>query len=85
MSNWQKLAVAALIEENYGHQLALASQVLAGAGRTSDEQKIIDAWIKKNRDTVDQADSFLEELWSGEVNDLAMIAVASRKFRVLTD
>ena len=84
-SHWQKLAVAALIEENYGHQLALASQVLAGAGRSSDEQKTIDAWIRKNRNIVAQADAFLEELWSGEVNDLSMIAVASRKFRVLTD
>ena len=84
-SHWQKLAVAALIEENYGHQLALASQVLAGSGRTSNEQKTIDAWINKNRDIVAQSDAFLDELWSGEVNDLSMIAVASRKFRVLTD
>ncbi len=84
-SHWQKLAVAALIEENYDHQLALASQVLACTGRTPDEQKAIDAWIKKNRETVDQADAFLEELWSAEVDDLSMIAVASRKFRVLTD
>ena len=83
-SHWQKLAVAALIEENYGHQLALASQVLA-AGRTPDEQKAIDSWIKKNRDPVGQADAFLEELWSVDVNDLSMIAVASRKYRVLTD
>ena len=84
-SHWQKLAVDALVEEIYGHQLALASQVLACTGRTPDEQKAINAWIGKNRDSVRQAEQFLDELWSGDVNDLSMIAVASRKFRVLTD
>ena len=87
-SHWQKLAVAALIEEIYGHQLALASQVLDGGKRRKKAiaaDKAISAWIDKNRITVERTEHLLAELSATDINDLAMIAVASRQLRTLAE
>ena len=84
-SHWQKLAVAALIEEVYGHQLALANQVLDSAGSNRDCDKAITGWIRKNRDAVAPTERLLSELWTTEINDISMIAVASRSLRAMTD
>ncbi len=83
-THWQKLAVAALIEEVYSHQAALTAQVLDFAPKVKDPDKAIDKWVEANRDTVDRAKQMLSELWTGEVDDLSMIAVASRQLRSLT-
>ncbi|MAF94177.1 MAG: NAD-glutamate dehydrogenase [Rhodospirillaceae bacterium] len=84
-SHWQQLAVAALLEEVYGHQLALANQVLDFAGSNRDCDKAIRGWIRKNQDTVVPTERLLSELWSTEINDISMIAVASRSLRAMTD
>ncbi|MCH7833325.1 MAG: NAD-glutamate dehydrogenase, partial [Proteobacteria bacterium] len=84
-SHWQQLAVAALIEEIYGHQLALANHVLDFAGSNKDCDKAITGWIRKNGDAVAPTERLLSELWSTEINDIAMIAVASRSLRAMTD
>jgi glutamate dehydrogenase len=82
-SYWQQLAVAALIEEIYAHQLDLTSQVLDFAGGTKDAQKAIAIWSGKQQTAIDQAEQLLSELWSTELTDLSMIAVASQQFRSL--
>ncbi len=87
-SHWQKLAVAALVEEIYSHQLALASQVMDSAGRrkkTIDTDKAIRAWIDRNGVAVERTEQLLAELSATEINDLAMIAVASRQLRTLAE
>ncbi len=87
-SHWQKLAVAALIEEIYGHQLALASQVMdSGKKRTKgfDTDTVIDAWVDKTRIAVERTEQLIAELSATEINDLAMIAVASRQLRTLAE
>ena len=84
--HWQQLAVAALVEEVYSHQLALASNALdhlAKAGK--DVDKAIAAWVQRNQTAVDQTEVLLNELWATEVNDLSMVAVASRQLRALAD
>ena len=84
--HWQQLAVAALVEEVYSHQLALASNALdhlAKAGKDAD--KAIAAWVGRNQAAVDQTEVLLNELWATEVNDLSMVAVASRQLRALAD
>ncbi len=83
-SHWQSLAVAALTEEIYGHQLTLARQVI-DVGGGGDSEKAIQAWIEKNRDAVESTDRLFAELWATEINDLSMIAVASRSLRSMTD
>jgi len=88
-SHWQKLAVAALIEEIYGHQLALASQVLDAGGKRNkksfDTDQAISNWIEKNQISVNRTEQLIAELSATEINDLAMIAVASRQLRTLAE
>ena len=84
-SHWQQLAVAALIEEVYGHQLSLANHVLDFAGSNRDCDKAITGWIRKNEDAVAPTEQLLSELWTTEIDDISMIAVASRSLRAMTD
>jgi glutamate dehydrogenase len=84
--HWQQLAVAALVEEVYSHQLALASNALDHLAKAKkDPAKAIAAWAVRNQAAVDQTEVLLNELWSTEVNDLSMVAVASRQLRALAD
>jgi len=84
-SHWQQLAVAALTEEIYGHQLALANQVLDFAKGSKSPEKAVQGWLKKNKAAVAPTEQLLSELWTAEINDLSMIAVASRSIRTMTD
>jgi len=79
--HWQQLAVDALIEEIYGHQTALTRQVMGVSGAKSDTDKAFASWLKTHDDIVSRASSMLDELWSTEMDDLSMIAVASRQLR----
>ncbi|MBT3358077.1 MAG: NAD-glutamate dehydrogenase [Rhodospirillales bacterium] len=82
-THWQKLAVRALVEEIYTHQSALTAQVLDTAGKSKDPAAIIEKWIGANESAVARTEQMLAELWTGKVDDLAMIAVASRQLRSL--
>jgi len=86
-NHWQKLAIAALIEEIYSHQLALASQVLdfAGPKKLPSADTAIVAWVGNNAVAVERTEQLISELSSTEINDLAMIAVASRQLRTLAE
>lgn len=83
-SHWQKLAVAALTEEIYGHQLELARKVLDSTRSAKNAKKAIEDWLVKSRATVEPTEQLLSELWATDVNDLSMIAVASRSLRTVT-
>ena len=81
--HWQKLAVAALTEEIYGQQLALANMVIgSGVGRNLDTA--VKRWLDTNRGLVEPAEQLLSELWGTDINDLSMIAVASRSLGTIT-
>ena len=84
-SHWQQLAVAALIEEIYAHQLALTNQVIDGVGLKGDVSEAVESWIGANAALVEPTEQLLSELWASEVNDLSMIAVASRQFRAMIE
>ena len=45
----------------------------------------IQAWVEANKPAVDRAEQMLAELWATEINDVSMIAVASRQLRALAD
>jgi glutamate dehydrogenase len=84
-SHWQKLAVAALIEETYAHQLALADQVITVAAKKSGTPtQAVDAWADSKKVLVEQTDRLLNDLWAGAISDLSMVAVASRQLRALS-
>ncbi len=84
-SHWEKLAVAALIEEFYAHQSSITSEILSVSEGDAGPDSAIAAWEDANRANVDRAEQLLSELWSSDVNDLSMVAVASRQLRSLID
>lgn len=83
-THWRKLAVASLIEELYAHQAALTAQVLEVAGKMKDPNAAVAKWADKNSTVVTRTEQMLAELWTGAVDDLSMIAVASRQLQTLT-
>ena len=84
-THWQQLANAALIEEIYSHQLRLTETILDKAKKATPPKKAVEDWVQGNPGLVEPTDLMLGELWNIEVNDLSMIAVASRQLRAMVD
>jgi len=84
-SHWQKLAVSALIEELFGHQMQLTENVLGAAKSISDPERAIGQWESAAQAAIDRAEQLLSELWAGDIGDISMIAVASRALKSLAD
>ena len=84
-SHWQQLAIAALVEEIYSHQLRLAERALDSAKKGTSPKQAVEDWIAANPALVQPTDQMLGELWNIEVNDLSMIQVASRQLRTMVD
>ena len=73
-----------LLEAVPRHTLPIA---LDAAGRQYDTlefSNLVQGWIDANPALVGPTEQLLNELWATEVNDLSMIAVASRQFRAMT-
>jgi len=83
-NHWTKLAVSSSIEELYSHQLNLTNLVLNKTNTKLTAQKNIEEWIRKNNKLVEPTKNLLKELWATEINDLSMIAVASRQIKLTT-
>jgi glutamate dehydrogenase len=81
--HWQKLAVGALVEEIFGHQLALADQALRRANKGEAPADTLARWLADHAAAVAQAEAILSELWAAPIGDLAQVAVASRQLRAL--
>ncbi|MCW8916854.1 MAG: NAD-glutamate dehydrogenase [Magnetovibrio sp.] len=84
-SHWQKLAIAALVEEVFSHQLNLTAQVLDVSKNVTDPTRAIKAWSTAHCDAIERTEQLLMELWAGDISDISMIAVASRALKSLTD
>ena len=85
-NHWQKLAIASLIEDLYGLQMQLASQVLVCEGDLCKEPKAaLEDWIDRNGDLVTRTEQMLTEMWAGDKPDFSMLAVASRQLRTLAE
>ena len=84
-SHWQKLAVAALVEEVFAHQLNLTAHVLDVSKNVTDPTRAIKAWSTTHQNAIERTEQLLTELWTGDINDISMIAVASRALKSLTE
>ena len=84
-THWQKLAIDALVEEIYGSQLRMTTQILDFAGPKMAPEMALTQWIEHNQEVVDQANHLLAELWTAGMSDVSMVAVASRQLRALAD
>ena len=79
-SNWQKMAIDALIDDFFQHQTELTRKVL--------EQSIgpdpLAAWLTSHAAEIAPLDALLGEIRAAAAVDLAMLTVANRQFRALT-
>jgi glutamate dehydrogenase len=82
-THWQKLAIRAVVDELFAHQKALTAQVLDAAAKEKDPDKAIETWAKRHPEAFARTEQMLAELWAANVDDLAMIQVASRQLRAL--
>ena len=80
---WQRLAASAVIEELYAHQRDVTLKVLAGAGDAGDGA--FEEWSRSRQSALDRSRALLTELEAAKDVDLAMLAVASRQLRALTE
>jgi glutamate dehydrogenase len=79
--HWDKMALAAIVDDLYGHQFALARAVLADGDGNAFER--IEAWAKQRGPIVAQTAKLIDDLRTAGACDLAMLAVANRQLRAL--
>ncbi len=78
---WQKMAVAALIEDFFQHQSELTHKALAaGKGAAG---KALAAWLERNAGAVAPVQALLQDIIAAPARDLAMLTVANRQLRAL--
>ena len=80
-THWQKLAVAAIVEELYGHQRDLTVRVLETVGKVEDGA--LEEWAETCRPAVDRMRLLMGELEAATPIDLSMLTVASRQLAAL--
>ncbi len=83
VEHWEKMAVAALIDDLFGHQRDLTTKVMDAAGDAKIAGDIVDAWVEARAALVARTEDTLAEIRSAGAPDLARLAVASRQFKSL--
>ncbi len=72
-TDWQRQAAAAVLDDLYGHQATLARRVLGDSGK-------LETWVDGRKPAVERIDQVLTEMRAAPAVDLAMLAVANRRF-----
>jgi glutamate dehydrogenase len=80
-SHWDRLALAAIIEDLYGHQRDLAANILQHANGADPD---VDAWIAGRPQTAQRVETLIADLRQLGGLDLAKLAVANRELRSLS-
>jgi len=88
-NHWRKQAVIAVIDDLYALQSRLCLDILAFSDGKFDPKKdnkaIIEAWCQSRSQQVSRLTRLLSEFHSSSEVDLAMLAIANRQLRSLTD
>jgi glutamate dehydrogenase len=89
-THWQTLAQGALRDDLYSEQRELTIEVLRrGAGdrgaEDADAETLIDTWLEENRSAIERADTILSDLKEADSLDIAMLSVALREIRNLSE
>ncbi len=87
-THWQTLAQGALRDDLYSEQRELTTEVLKpGTEDTEDKDAdtLIDAWLEENASAVERANAILSDLKEAETLDIAMLSVALREIRTLSE
>ncbi|MFO1062147.1 MAG: NAD-glutamate dehydrogenase, partial [Dongiaceae bacterium] len=80
-THWDRLAVAAILDDINGHQRELAQRVLDGGGPGAGD---VDAWLAGRTTAMQRTGALLAELKAAGKPDLAKLAIANRQLRMLT-
>ena len=84
-THWQTLAQGALRDDLYSEQRELTAEVLRRGTEDRDAETLIDSWMEENRSSVERANVILADLKEAEGLDIAMLSVALREIRNLTE
>jgi len=84
-THWQTLAQGALRDDLYSEQRELTAEVLKPGTEDRDADALIDTWLEENRGAVERANSILSDLKEAEQLDIAMLSVALREIRNLSE
>ena len=88
-THWQTLAQGALRDDLYSEQRELTIEVLKRGTEDGAEDKgaetLIDAWMEENRSAVERTNAILSDLKEADTLDIAMISVALREIRNLSE
>ena len=79
-TQWQRLALAALIDDMWSHQNDLTAAALQ-TGKTG--IAAVKAWAAERAEAVERIEALLGEIRAAPAPDLAMLAVANREMRAL--
>jgi len=88
-THWQTLAQGALRDDLYSEQRELTIEVLKPGTEDGTEDKgaetLIDTWMEENRSAVERTNAILSDLKEADTLDIAMISVALREIRNLSE
>jgi glutamate dehydrogenase len=84
-THWQTLAQGALRDDLYSEQRQLTAEVLKPGTEDRDAESLIDSWTEENRSSVERANAILSDLKEAEGLDIAMLSVALREIRNLSE
>jgi glutamate dehydrogenase len=82
-NHWQRMAVAAIVEDLYGHQKDLTLRVIESANGAPAGNGAIGAWIDQRGTAINRMESLFADLRQAGSIDLPMLAVANRQLRSL--
>jgi len=80
-SHWHRLALAAIIDDMWGHQKDLTAAALAGGGTGIEA---VNRWAAARAEATERVEQLLAEIIAAPAPDLAMLAVANRELRTLS-
>jgi glutamate dehydrogenase len=88
-THWQTLAQGALRDDLYSEQRELTIEVLKrdseDGTKDKDAETLIDTWMEENRSAVERTNAILSDLKEADTLDIAMISVALREIRNLSE
>jgi glutamate dehydrogenase len=82
-SEWQKLAVSAVVDDLYVQQCNLTTQVLSAINGAKPDASAVEHWIEAKNHAAHRLEDLLKEFRTAGGADLAMLTVASRELRAL--
>jgi len=81
-SRWDRMAVGAIVDDLFGHQVQLTQRVLDQASGTLGESAI-NRWVDGRKGAVDRTTQLITDLKEAGTVELAMLAVANGQMRAM--